>query len=72
MLLHRAETFLHIVSTTGLIEKKNSEKDDVADVMALMWATVQDDTDDDAQTRQSTMSADSSGDILYLQCSTVS
>ena len=61
MLLHRAETFLHIVSTTDLVERKNSEKDDVAAVMDYLWASALDDAEDDAQTRQSTLSGDSSG-----------
>ena len=61
MLLHRAETFLHIVSTTDLVERKNSEKDDVEAVMSYLWASALDDAEDDAQTRQSTLSGDSSG-----------
>ena len=60
MLLHRAETFLHIVSTTDLTSKKNNEKDDVDNLMVLFWASAQDE-DDDGQTT----SGEDSGKVQY-------
>ena len=60
MLLHRAETFLHIVSTTEFIEKKVDEKT-LSNVMELIWAAGQAD-DDDGQT------TDGDGEVKSLNC----